>query len=113
LHRELRARIPFGTVSRNERFHKAQVEILQGITRSLAQATEAWSQLRLDIDKPGHQQLNLGRSCAAGLRGCFQEIFHVPSTMGGNSSIWRETTFRKRTPTHFGLSKLCEDEADE
>src|SRR5262249_7408003 len=47
---------------------------------------------------------NLGRSCAAGLRGCVSKKSSTSSLMiGGSSSIWREITFIKRTPTHFGF----------
>ena len=41
-----------GTVSRNERFHEAPVEILQRVTRCLAQATGASLELMPDIGKP-------------------------------------------------------------
>src|ERR1051325_818360 len=41
-----------GTVSGNERFHEAQIEILQGVPRRLAQAAGASLQLRTDIGKP-------------------------------------------------------------
>src|SRR5215216_1089759 len=40
------------TVSRNERFHETEVEILQGITRRLSHATSAAFQLGPDISEP-------------------------------------------------------------
>src|SRR5438552_10224643 len=52
LDRQLRSLISLGTVSRNERFHEAQVEILQGITRRLAQAAGASLQLRSNKGQP-------------------------------------------------------------
>ena len=70
-----------GTVSRNERFHEAQVEILQSITRSLAQATRALLQPKPDIGKPdvANQSQFQAQLCGGTTRMHFQEIFHVLS----------------------------------
>src|SRR5689334_1296202 len=47
---------------------------------------------------------NLGRNCAAGLRGCVSKKSSTSSLMiGGNSSIWTENTPRKRMSAHFGF----------
>src|SRR5215475_8360273 len=52
LTRQLRVLPVLGTISRNQWFHEAQVEFLQGVTRCLAQVTCASLQLRPDIGKP-------------------------------------------------------------
>ena len=52
--------------------------------------------------------LNLGRRCAAGLRGRVSKKSSMSSLMiGGSSSIWREITFRKRAAYALWISKLC------
>src|SRR5215211_4696564 len=79
--RELRGLFPVGTVARNERFHEAQVEIFQGITRCLAQAACASLQLGPDIDKPdaaNHSKFGT-QLCGRTAWMRFQEIFHVLS----------------------------------
>jgi hypothetical protein len=53
--------------------------------------------------------LNLGRNCAAGLRGCISRKSSTSSLMiSGSSSIWREITFRKRNANAVWISKLAE-----
>lgn len=70
-----------GTVSRNERFHKAQIEIFQSITRRLAKATGAALQFMSDVRKP-----DIANYSEFGTQLCrwtkwmrFQKIFHVLS----------------------------------
>jgi len=76
--------IGFGTVSRNERFKEAAVEIFQRVTWRLAKSTGAPLQLWSDIGTPdltNHSQ-SRPQLCGRTPRMHFQKIFNVFSDDG-------------------------------
>jgi hypothetical protein len=73
------ALFPPGTISRNEQFHEAQVEILQGVTRCSTQPAGGSLQLRADVGEPNaanHSKLGT-QLCRRTPWMCFQKFFHV------------------------------------
>src|ERR1041384_6683681 len=70
-----------GAVSRNKRFHEAEVEILQSIAWRLTQATGTSLELGPDISKPDRAEHPEFRTQLRGWTAWmhFQEIFHVLS----------------------------------
>ncbi len=69
----------FGTVSRNDRFHKVQVEIFQCVERRRSHAAGSWPQVRSNKGKPevAHHSYSGAQPRGWTARMVFKKLFYV------------------------------------
>lgn len=100
----------FGTVSRNDRFHKVQVEIFQCVERGRSHATGSWPKVRSNKGKPEVAHHSYSRAQPRGwtARMMFKKLFYV--LFYGSGQLF-DRKRRHTTETAVGRTlvfKLCE-----